>query len=84
MLVGVSVNGLPLAEAPVVELFGPSELIYSSIEEGEDHVVGVFWFLFFCFCVFFLFNVFLVFFRGLLASERCARDVFGGGRRAGR
>lgn len=40
LLVGVAVNGLPLAEAPVVEVYGPSELLYSSTQEDDNHVVS--------------------------------------------
>lgn len=39
LLVGVAVNGVPLAEAPVLEIYGPTQLIYSSAEEAEDSVV---------------------------------------------
>lgn len=40
LLAGVSVNGLPLAEPPVLEVYGPTQLVYSSTQEDEDQVVG--------------------------------------------
>ena len=40
LLVGVAVNGIPLADAPVLEVFGPTQMLYSSEEEGDNHVVG--------------------------------------------
>lgn len=41
LLVGVALNGLPLAEPPVLEVYGPTQLLYSSTQEEEDcHVVG--------------------------------------------
>ncbi|CAN0434598.1 unnamed protein product, partial [Ectocarpus sp. 8 AP-2014] len=35
-LVGVALNGLPLAEPPVIEVYGPTQLLYSSTQEEED------------------------------------------------
>lgn len=40
LLVGMALNGLPLAETPVLEIYGPTQLLYSSAEEAEEHVVG--------------------------------------------
>ncbi|CBN77967.1 conserved unknown protein [Ectocarpus siliculosus] len=40
LLVGVALNGLPLAEPPVLEVYGPTQLLYSSTQEEEDsHVL---------------------------------------------
>lgn len=39
LLVGVAVNGLPLAEPPLLEIFGPTEMVFSSTQEADDHVV---------------------------------------------
>lgn len=41
LLVGVSISGLPLAEPPVMEIYGPTEQLYSSYSGEEGNVVSV-------------------------------------------
>ena len=41
LLVGMSIRGLPLAEPPVLELYGPTQSLYSSTDEEEENVVCV-------------------------------------------
>lgn len=40
LLVGIELRGIPLARAPVLEVHGPSQLLYSSADEDEDGIVS--------------------------------------------
>lgn len=41
LLIGVDLQGVPLAAAPILEVYGPTQLLYSSAEEDEDSIVSL-------------------------------------------